>query len=156
MSLPVKLSEVVDEMGMQSDGVTIYLDKRTGEFMPITEDDLAAIENEDPDDEPEWQREELPKIQEVLDSEDWIALPDQHEMNEWEIMEGFCLSLEDEARRNELLEAIHGRGAFRFFKQTVRRMEIEKDWYRFRDEAFKEIAVEWLNENEIPFTGDYT
>jgi hypothetical protein len=42
----------------------------------------------------------------------------------------------------ELLEAIRGRGAFRLFKVTLRRMGAEADWYAFRDNALKEIARE--------------
>ena len=37
--------------------------------------------------------------------------------------------------RQELLEAIHGAGAFRMFRSTIRRLGIEKSWYLFREEA---------------------
>jgi hypothetical protein len=36
-------------------------------------------------------------------------------------MEEFASSVEDEALRNELLSAIHGRGAFQYFKYLIHR-----------------------------------
>jgi hypothetical protein len=44
-----------------------------------------------------------------------------------------------------------GRTQIRYFKDTVRRLGIQQDWYRFRDEAFKEIARDWLLARDIPF-----
>jgi hypothetical protein len=35
-------------------------------------------------------------------------------------MERFCLSVDDEDIRDDLCNAIRGRGAFRYFKLTVR------------------------------------
>ena len=51
--------------------------------------------------------------------------------------------------RQELEHAIHGAGAFRHFKATVRRHNIEGTWFAFRTEALREIAVEWCEEHEI-------
>ncbi len=47
----------------------------------------------------------------------------------------------------DLLDAIHGGGAFRRFKNVIFRRELEEAWYRFRDRALADIAVEWLEEN---------
>jgi len=66
-------------------------------------------------------------------------------------MEQFANSVDDEEASDELLTALHGRGAFRYFKDTVRRLGIQQDWYRFRDEAFREIARDWLEAKGIPF-----
>lgn len=53
--------------------------------------------------------------------------------------------------RQELLEAIHGAGAFRMFRSTIRRLGIETSWYRFREEALAEIARDWLEAHELPY-----
>ena len=53
--------------------------------------------------------------------------------------------------RQELLEATHGAGAFRMFRSTIRRLSIEKRWYRFREEALAEIARDWLEAHELPY-----
>jgi hypothetical protein len=54
--------------------------------------------------------------------------------------------------RNELLDSIHGAGAFRHFKTTVRRHGIESNWFEFSDQARQQIAIEWCEENEISWS----
>jgi len=92
------------------------------------------------------------KTQEVLNSDEYIALPDKFEIHEYAIMERFCYSIEDKQRSDELLSQIQGRGAFGRFKDVVHRHGIAEDWYRFRHEALEEIAVDWLKANSISFT----
>ena len=152
MPIPVKLSDVVDQMDMLSDEASTYLNRRTGEMVFVSEEcRLAAEDSDEWDDLPDWEREDMPKIKEAVESEDYLVLPGKFEIHEWSIMEQFAQSIDDEAASEELLTALHGRGAFRYFKDTVRRLDIDKDWYRFRDEAFKEIARDWLQANNIPF-----
>ena len=69
-------------------------------------------------------------------------------------MRRFIGSAEDENQRADLLDAIHGRGAFRYFKDMIHRFGIEKDWYRFRDETMKRIAIDWLEKHGSPFEND--
>jgi Arc/MetJ-type ribon-helix-helix transcriptional regulator len=47
--------------------------------------------------------------------------------------------------------AIHGAGAFRMFRSTIRRLGIEKSWYRFREEALAGIARDWLEAHELSY-----
>ena len=155
MPLPVKLSDVVDHMDMCSEEDRDYLNRLTGEIVHVSEeyrqDDEDDEDDEELDDAPDWEKEERAKIKEALESEDYVALPGKFEIHEWSIMEDFARSVEDDAASEELQAALRGRGAFRYFKDTIRRLGIQSDWYQFRDEAFKEIAREWLQENEIPF-----
>ena len=53
--------------------------------------------------------------------------------------------------RDRLIIAISGRGAFRRFKDEVRRLGVEKAWYEYRDAAQREKAIEWCEENGIEF-----
>lgn len=94
------------------------------------------------------------KAKEVQNTNDYLQLPDRYDINEYGIMEDFCYSVEHDKIKRDLLYAIDGRGAFRRFKETIRFHGIEKDWYRFRDERLEEIAIDWLEGNEIPFTRD--
>jgi len=41
---------------------------------------------------------------------------------------------------NELRDAIHGAGAFRMFKSTIRRLKVKQQRYGFRQEALEQIA----------------
>ena len=53
--------------------------------------------------------------EELLESESYVALPDSFEIDEWSLMEQFSREHRDRARE-ELLDAIRGRDAFRWFK----------------------------------------
>jgi hypothetical protein len=66
-------------------------------------------------------------------------------------MNRFAQSLESTGVRGDLLNALHGRGAFRHFKDTARRHRIEEAWYAYRTEALRTIAIGWCDENSIPW-----
>ena len=66
-------------------------------------------------------------------------------------MEDFCGSVKNDRVGNVLYSAINGRGAFRRFKDTISRFGMEDDWYTFREEALKNIAIEWCEDNDIMF-----
>jgi hypothetical protein len=66
-------------------------------------------------------------------------------------MKSFCLSVKNTGHREELLDAIHGRGAFRHFRSTAERLGLVDDWYKYREAAFGRIATEWLEAAGIPY-----
>jgi hypothetical protein len=66
-----------------------------------------------------------------------------------EIIERFSHSVQSGRIRAELLDAIHGSGAFRSFKNAIRRNQIESDWFSFRAESLMELAKDWCEENKI-------
>ena len=74
------------------------------------------------------------------------------DIHEYRIMERFCSSIEDDDMRDDLCQAIRGRGAFRYFKDRIHAYGIAEEWYRYRDEALREIAVAWCEEHGIPYT----
>jgi hypothetical protein len=55
---------------------------------------------------------------------------------------------------NDLLNAIRGKGAFRYFKDTLYRYRREKEWFAFREEALRDIAIEWCEKNGIEYVED--
>ena len=153
---PVSLKSVVNEMDVLGEEWTAYISKKTGELVTVTEEEANIVDAGGEDDEfiPDWQRETLPKVREVLESDDFVALPDKFEIHEYSIMERFCLSLSDEELQDELLYAIRGSGAFRRFKDAIYRKEIQDDWYRFRDESIKDIAIDFLESEGIAWQDD--
>lgn len=58
MTPVVKLQDIVNEMDTLSDELHAYLNKRTGELVTISSEELQAAEEEDTiESYPEWQRE---------------------------------------------------------------------------------------------------
>jgi hypothetical protein len=152
MDVIVSLSDVIEQMDLTTDEATAYINRQTGELITVTDEELALAE--DPDEAeaaPQWQKDLLPKAREVMASEDYIPLPSKFEIHEWSIMERFARSHTDAAVSDELDAALHGRGAFRRFKDAVHRLGIADEWYRFRDAALEEIVIEFLEAHGIAY-----
>ena len=153
MAIPVLLQDVLDAMDLDGEGWKSYINQKTGEIVSVPDEELEMAEVGDDDIEvPDWQAEQLAKAREALESEDFLCLPDKFEIHEWGIMEQFAMAQTASAKREALLDAIRGSGAFRLFKSTIRRLGIEDDWYHFRDSAIERMAREWLEEHNIPYT----
>jgi hypothetical protein len=152
MPVIVSLSDVIEQMDLTTDEATAYINRKTGELITLTHKEVALTEDPDEAAEaPQWQKDLLPKAREVLASKDYIPLPSKFEIHEWSIMQRFAQSLTDTAVSDELDAALHGRGAFRRFKDAVHRLGIADEWYRFRDAALEEIAIEFLEAHEIAY-----
>jgi hypothetical protein len=152
MGVIVSLKEIVDAMHLPNEEWVSYLNPTTGEIVTVTDEDRRLAEREDVDEDslPEWERESLRIARAVLESGDCLALPDKFEIHEWALMERFSNSQAREGRRDVLLDAMHGAGAFRMFRSTIRRLGIE-EWCAFRQSAFEDIAKDWLEAHEIPY-----
>jgi len=87
----------------------------------------------------------------VLESPDFLPLPSKFDIHEWAIMRDFTEDRSETRERAELLDAIHGAGAFRNFRRAIRLLRIEEEWYRFRQSALEELARDWLEDLGIPF-----
>ena len=81
--------------------------------------------------------------------EDYIPLPGQYDINEYRIMEEFIYELPEGKNQNVLAGAIQGRGAFRRFKDKLHDLNLEKQWYQYRDEAYEKIARQWCERHKI-------
>lgn len=100
-------------MELGGDQVDYFLDRRTGEVIMLTEDIKAAVEDEESlNDCEEWIRAQAQKFLEIKDTDDCLQLPNRFEMHEHRMMEVFIETIEDNRLRQNLLESIHGRGAF--------------------------------------------
>ena len=154
----VKLDNVVEALDSAMEELTYYLDKRTAEIVLVTDEDIQAAEDDELISEySDWQRDSILKAREVLgESEQFIPLPDQFEIHEYKIMEDFCRDFEDQQVGKELLRLVKGSGAFRRFKNAINEMGVNKAWYAFKQRELEKIAIEWLEENEIPYSRDET
>jgi len=154
MPLPVPIELVVDELEMLEQGMLTYVHRKTGELVTFTEEMLDLAHREDDEVfEDEWGEEHSPdQLREILDSADWVALPDAFAIHEWEIMRAFAGTLEDTRRSEELQGALQGKGAFRAFKDIVNRYGLQDPWLDYKRQAFEKIARDALDEAGIPHT----
>lgn len=153
MSLPVKIQDVIEAFELTSDFNSYFLDKRNGEIEIITDEVWSAAENDELISEyPEWQRELILKAREIQHSAHFIELPDKYEIDSYSIMERFCTQYPNRQISEKLSAAIKGKGAFRRFKDMISDAGIQHEWNQFERQSLEELAVEWLEAHEIPFT----
>jgi len=142
---------------MVSSDTRAYLNRITGELttLNVAEIDLIEMaEEEIVEDGPDWQREYYRKMEEILSSDDYLMLPDSFEIHEYKIMQDFCYTIPDEDTSGLFLDMLHGSGAFRRFKSLIYRYSIEKDWFAYKDQAYKEIAIACLEGEGIACRDD--
>jgi hypothetical protein len=149
----VSLRDVVREMDTPSSEIQAFINRATGELFSASEDEQseleAAEEGDDFADAPEWQREELIRLREVLSSDDWLKLPSSFEFDEYGIMERFAGIIEDPILRGDLLDTIGGKGTFGRFKNMLQRRGMQDKYYAFRETELGEIAMQFLEANGI-------
>jgi hypothetical protein len=96
-------------------------------------------------------QEQLPKIKRALEDDRILELPDRAHIDEWRMMQDFAREEEQCPCRAELESAVHGAGAFRRFRDAVRRLGLEDKWFRYREAEYERVARKWLEENKIPY-----
>ena len=133
--MKVKLNDIIDALEFVNDGMdtTAYLNPENLKIVYI--DDYIDISEE-----------EKERIY-----EEYISLPTKYYIDEYSMMAEFIETIEDERLYNKLYIAINGKGAFRKFKDTCINYDIIDDWYKFRDEKYKELAIEWCKDNNIEY-----
>lgn len=131
----VTLSKIIEGLEMVDDIVDCYYNpekdeiflSNIGEYGDLSEDEIDEL------------------------FEESIILPTQYEINEYQMMVDFIDTIEDKKINNNLQRLIQGKGAFRRFKDYCMEMDIIQDWYKYRDEQYKEIAIDWCKQNELEY-----
>ena len=145
MSIPVKLSDIVTELELQSDEVCCFINRTTGEIVQVGHDDFDDMVRDEMD---------LPEDTDLVchldESDDWHSLPSKFDIHDWDIMRRFSME-QGESIQSELLDAIHGAGAFRMFRSTLERLGLIDDWHHFRNAVYEKIAADALDELGIPY-----
>jgi Uncharacterised protein family (UPF0158) len=150
--MTVRLSDIVDALEMQFEESSSFLDLDTGQVETVSHDLLHEAEECRDDEEsslPASQRREWEIAKRIVSTNRFKKLPTKFEVHEWAIMQDFSRLVESDRIREDLLNAIHGAGAFRNFKDTLRRHRSEAAWFTFRTEALRKIALNWCEESHI-------
>lgn len=122
------LDDVILALEMTSDTSEAFYDLVTHEITWLDDFGMA--------------QEEYEAAADTLDEHGFQRLPGRRDINEYGMMSAFA----DRHHPSELHSALSGRGAFRRFKDAVRRMGLEQEWYRFRDAEYKRVAIEWCED----------
>ena len=138
--MAIRLSEIVEALELLSDDMEYVYDVVDQNILLVWDGMVDGDYN------PQLYKE----IMEDWD-ERYLFLPGRHEMNEYGMMEDFIESVTSDRKREILFNAIGGRGAFRRFKDTIRDLNLDDDWHRYRDHCLENIAKRWCEKNEIEY-----
>ena len=152
MPLPVKLQDVIEAIEPLSEEWNARINSTTGEIVCYTEEE-AMMAGSEGERLPAWFVELAPKVREASTSEAFLELPGPFEFHEYSVMEDFASSLPAPAR-SRVLAAMRGRGAFRGFKHAVDREGVRDQWFAWRDEALRALAIDFLDAEGIPYVDE--
>ena len=133
--MKVKVSEIIDALDFTNDEIEYYYNPDSGEIFMSNIGDYENLSEDE--------------LDELFEKS--IMLPTRYDINEYEMMEDFAETIEDTRLQNQLYISLNGGGAFRRFKDTCINFDIIDDWYKFRDEKYKELAINWCKDNNIEF-----
>lgn len=138
--MTIKLDDVIEAIELASDEFEYYYDQETGDMIMYADPIVTGIDQSD-----------FLEDLEADENNRYIQLPSKFDVNEYSIMESFIWHIKDQKTQNDLERAIRGRGAFRRFKENIHKFDIEKQWFAYRDEAYKRIAVAWCEDHHIDY-----
>lgn len=135
MKYTVTLSKIIEGLEMVDNIVDCYYNpekdeiflSNIGEYEELTEDEIDEL------------------------FEKSIILPTQYEINEYQIMVDFIDIIDNEDLKEELRRLIQGKGAFRRFKDYCFESNMIQDWHKYKEQRYKEIAIEWCRQNELEY-----
>jgi len=158
---PLSLRAVIDRLAVVGDEQTVLLDRRTGRFVMLDNQLLAAVESDDPvedliDDTVAFTEPQLEELRRKLRAKKLLPLPTKTETKEFQLRERFCAELPEGDAKEEMQKVVRGQTGFRSFDGAVTRLRITEKWNQFRDTGFAAVAVAWLQRHEIPFVCDVT
>jgi hypothetical protein len=154
-----KLSDLIEGLEFDSPERRTYFDRQTGQTVTVERTFLGAFEDGDEErfaDVPDWQKDEVEVARAIADDDGqrFIHAPAPQEFHEYRHMERFIGSLSDPQAADQLWRAIKGRGAFRYFKDTLYRLGPQDQWYQYRDEARKRFVIAWAEANNVAYEDD--
>lgn len=152
MPLPVKLQDVIEAIEPLSEEWNAHINPGTGEIVCYTGEEARMAES-DGGRLPAWFVQLASKVREASTSEAFIELPGPFDFHEYSVMEDFALSLAAPAR-DRVWQAMRGRGAFRGFKDAIYEEGIQDQWDAWRDRALRQLAIDFLDAQGIPYEDD--
>ncbi|HEM4765731.1 TPA: hypothetical protein U1130_000256 [Streptococcus suis] len=136
--MTVWFQDVVDSLQMISQGDRYYYDSHIDELVYLSVGEFR-IESRDGLEE---------EIEEDVAGR-FVGLPTYYDFNPYTFMELYISDLTDGDLSGRLSRAIRGRGAFGRFKSELERCDRLEEWYAFETQCYKELVLEWCQENKI-------
>lgn len=137
--MKVKLEDIIEAMEFANMETEYYYDTHNEKVLMIFD---GMVDGED---NPEL----FEDIKEGFVRGLYTFIRDNTMINEYRIMEEFIYELPTGKNQDVLARTLQGRGAFRRFKDKLYDLNLEKQWYQYREEAYEKIARQWSERHKI-------
>ena len=155
---PVKIKDVVDCLEEISDEIIQLYNTETGEFTSFTQEEFVNLDENGLEkvleECPEWEKESYIELNDYFTTQNdnkYVHLPTKFEINDAQIIRDFIYELENKEIAEQLQSCINQKGMFRKFKDKLYELGIEKQYYQYREECLKEIAIGWCVDNCLKY-----
>ena len=156
---PVKLSALLEALEFDFEDTRTFVDLENGCVCMVQRSVLSDMEEGDEEalsDLPDWQKDEVEIARAIVadSGKRFVTPPDKCEFHEYRQMERFIGTVRNAEAADQLSQAIRGKGAFRYFKDTADRLGLLNQWFQYRNDAMKEFVVDWAEDNNVPYEDD--
>lgn len=138
--MKINLNELTDMFDNISSYEYIVYDKKENEYIFVDEMFMGLSEYK-----------ELMEKFEFDEENRYFFLPNKYIFHDSEIAEEYIYSVRDGKVQNELEYSFCGKERYRKFKETLRRYKLLDDYYSFRENYLKNMAIEWCKKYNFEY-----
>ena len=153
--MKVNISDVIECIEFETENLNHYYNKNTGIIIykesSETSNYSAADYNRINEFE-EWERELIESLYDLENNPDnYIKLPGEDEISELNMMINFCNSFNDFSIDDIVNKNTDDIKKIQKIKKLIEEKNMLNDWYDFREQTEKQIAIDWCNKNNIEY-----
>ncbi|MDO4535406.1 MAG: UPF0158 family protein [Clostridium perfringens] len=154
--MKVDLKDVIEAIELQGDLVNHYYHKNSGIIIYVEDPSVAnykASDIEQLDEYEEWEKDLISSLYDFEENPyDYIILPNKEHINEDKMIMDFCNSIEDISLRDNILNEINEENSFFKIKKAIENNGLLSEWYDYRENAERELAINWCKNNNISYS----
>lgn len=153
--MKVNISDVIECIEFENENLNHFYNKNTGIIIykesSETSNYSAADYNRINEFE-EWERELIESLYDLENHPyNYIKLPGEEEISELNMMINFCNSFNDFSIDDIVNKNTDDIKKMQKIKKLIEEKNMLNDWYDFREQTEKQIAIDWCRHNNIEY-----
>ena len=153
--MKVNISDVIECIEFENENLNHYYNKNTGIIIYKESSETAnysAADYNRINEFEEWERELIESLYDLENNPDnYIKLPGEEEISELNMMINFCNSFNDFSIDEIVNKNTDDIKKVQKIKKLIEEKNMLNDWYDFREQTEKQIAIDWCNKNNIEY-----
>ncbi|MBE6072322.1 MAG: hypothetical protein E7208_10220 [Clostridium butyricum] len=154
--MKVYLKDVIEAIEFENELLNHFYNKKTGVIIYKEDFSTSTYSAEDInkiDEFEEWERDLICNLQDLKENpDDYIQLPQKDELYELKMMMDFCNSFSDISLENNLdINSSDENTKLHQIKKIIQDKELINEWYDYREDTEREIAIKWCDDNNIEY-----